>query len=216
MPDLRGHGRSGVGEGPATMRTHAEDVLQVCDAVGVERAAFVGCSIGCYVMFEIWRRMRERVSAMVLTNTRAGADTEAARVQRLQMAESVLQRGPELAIQTMLSKVVGETTQRNRPDVVRAIKATMERSSAAGIAAVQRGMAERPDSTSTLATIDVPALVVGGEEDTLCPREEMERIARGIRGAELKMVSGAGHFAAMEKPEEVGRILREFLDKTCE
>ncbi len=89
----------------------------------------------------------------------------------------------------------------------------MERSTAEGIAAVQRGMAERPDSTQTLGTIGVPTLVIGGSEDTLCPLEEMERISRGIRGAELKMISAAGHFAAMERPAEVGRILREFLDQ---
>jgi pimeloyl-ACP methyl ester carboxylesterase len=216
MPDLRGHGQSGVGEGPATMRKQADDVVRICDATGVGRAVFIGCSIGCYVIFEIWRQARERVRSMVLTNTKSGSDTDAARAQRLQMATDVGERGPDHAVDAMLAKVVGETTKRNRPDVVSAVRETMNRSTAAGIAAVQRGMAERPDSTPTLATITVPTLVIGGEEDTLCPREEMERIAGGIRGAELKMVQGAGHFCAMERPEEVASLLRGFLDRVAE
>ena len=215
LPDLRGLGQSGAGDGPATMRKHAEDVAAVCDAVGVTRAAFVGCSIGGYVSFEIWRRMAARVRAVVLTNTKASADSETARVQRLEMADDVLQKGPDFAIDAMLGKLLGETTRRNRPDVVRAARATMERSTAQGIAAIQRGMAERPDSIPTLGKINVPALVIAGEEDVLTPRDEMERIARGIPGAEFKMIAGAGHLSAMERPEEVATLLRGFLDKVC-
>ena len=86
LPDLRGMGASGAGEGAATMRKHAADVAAVCDAVGADRAVFVGCSIGGYVIFELWRQMRNRVRALALMNTKAGADSEAARAQRLAMA----------------------------------------------------------------------------------------------------------------------------------
>ena len=89
----------------------------------------------------------------------------------------------------------------------------MRLASAAGIAAFQRGMAERPDSTATLAQIDVPALVLGGEDDVLAPVSEQERLARGIPGAELKIVGEAGHFAAFEQPDEVGPLVREFLER---
>jgi pimeloyl-ACP methyl ester carboxylesterase len=78
---------------------------------------------------------------------------------------------------------------------------------------MQRGMAVRSDSVATLAEIDVPTLVLGGEADAATPVSELERMARGIRGAELKIVSRAGHYAALEQPEEVGRVVREFLDR---
>ena len=79
---------------------------------------------------------------------------------------------------------------------------------------MQRGMAERSDSIATLAGIDVPTLVLGGEDDVPAPVSELERLARGIRGAELKIVRRAGHFAAFEQPDEVGRIVREFLERS--
>src|SRR5271154_2931993 len=60
LPDLRGHGESGVGEGPATMAKHAADVARILDAEDVGRAPFVGVSIGGYVLFEFWRKFAGR------------------------------------------------------------------------------------------------------------------------------------------------------------
>ena len=110
MPDLRGHGDSSLGEGPATMQKHAADVARVMTAAGVDRAPLIGVSIGGYVIFEFWRQFRDRASALVLCNTKAGADTPEARAGRLQAADDVLQRGTEPFFEGMLQKVFGETT----------------------------------------------------------------------------------------------------------
>src|SRR5690242_21738279 len=83
LPDLRGHGDSEVGEGPATMEKHAADLARVCDETGIGRAVFVGVSIGGYILFEFWRRHRQRVRALVLSDTRPQADTEEGRANRL-------------------------------------------------------------------------------------------------------------------------------------
>src|SRR5258707_8562140 len=93
MPDLRGHGESSLGNGPATMQKHAADIARVMDDAGVDRAPLVGVSIGGYAIFEFWRRFRDRVSGLVLCNTKAQADTPEARAARLQSADDVLQRG---------------------------------------------------------------------------------------------------------------------------
>jgi 3-oxoadipate enol-lactonase len=62
-----------------------------------------------------------------------------------------------------------------------------------------------------LGTIEVPTLCVGGTEDIPSPTAEIERIHRGIRGSKLRVIDQAGHFAALERPEEFALILREFL-----
>jgi pimeloyl-ACP methyl ester carboxylesterase len=83
---------------------------------------------------------------------------------------------------------------------------------AAGIAAVQRGMAERPDATPTLATITAPTLVIFGDEDDV-PLAEGETIRSGIRAAEMRVIEKAGHYSPFEKPDEVGRVLRDWLER---
>jgi pimeloyl-ACP methyl ester carboxylesterase len=107
--------------------------------------------------------------------------------------------------------LIGRTTRTNRPDIAQAARDMMLESSAAGMAAVMRGMADRPDSVPTLATINVPTLVIFGDEDDL-PISEGEAIRKGIRNAEMRAVEKAGHYAPFEKPEEVSRILRDWLN----
>ena len=215
LPDLRGLGRSSVGDGarPTTMARLAEDLLRLCDELKIGRAVFVGCSVGGYALFEFWRRSRERVKALVLMDTKAGLDSGEARAGRLRNAEEILQKGPQWAIEQMMPRLLSPVTMSSRLDVVERARQTMQQASAAGMAAMQRGMAERPDSTATLVEIGVPTLVLGGEDDAPSPVSELERMARGIRGAELKIVGRAGHLAAFEQPEEVGRLVRDFLER---
>ena len=212
-PDLRGLGQSSPGEGPATMEKHANDLLRVCVDAGVRQAVFGGNSLGGYILFEFWRRFRERVSGLILVDTKAAADSDEARKTRLTAAEDVLKRGTEPFIDAQLPKLLGESTQRNRPDRVLEAKRMMLQTSAAGIAAVQRGMAERPDSTPTLATINVPTLVVVGEEDSLTPIAEMEKIQQGVRGSVMRRIAMAGHYSPFEQPGEVHKVIREMLKR---
>src|SRR5215470_13499449 len=212
MPDLRGHGESALGDGPATMRKHAEDLKRLMDEAGVTRAAMVGVSIGGYILFEFWRRFRERVRGLVLSNTKAAADSREARATRLSSAEEVLGRGTEPFFEGMLQKAPAETTRRSRPDLIAAALDMMRKMSPQDVAGVQRGMAERPDSIPILKTINVPALIITGDEDVLTGVPEAEVMKQNISGAQMKIISKAGHYSPFEQPEEVGRVLRQFLD----
>src|SRR5258708_1340234 len=213
LPDLRGHGDSGLGEGPATMQKHAADVAKVMDAAGVDRAPMIGVSIGGYVIFECWRQFRERISALVLCNTKAGADNPEARAARLQAADDVLKRGTEVFFDGMLQKVLGENTRQSRPDLVEGARRMMRKMSPEDVAAVQRGMAHRPDSIETAQTISVSTLLITGHEDLLTGINEAEIMMQNIRGSEMKVIAKAGHYSPWEQPQEVGRLLRQFLDE---
>jgi pimeloyl-ACP methyl ester carboxylesterase len=88
----------------------------------------------------------------------------------------------------------------------------MRKMSANAVAQVQRGMAERPDSMDTLKTINVPALLVTGDEDSATGVNEAELMRQHIAGSQMKVISKAGHYAAWEQPEQMSRLLRQFLD----
>ena len=212
LPDLRGHGESSLGSGPATMQKHAADIARVMDHASVDRAPLIGVSIGGYAIFEFWRRFRDRVTAVVLCNTKAQADSPEARAARLQTADDVLQRGTEPFFESMTQKLLGETTRRSRPDLAEGALRMMRKMSSENVAGVQRGMAERPDSVATLKTITMPTLIVTGDEDVMTGLPEAELMKQNIPGSQLKVVAKAGHYSLWEKPEEVGRLLRQFLD----
>lgn len=212
LPDLRGHGDSGVGEGPATMAKHAADIARVCDQENVGRAVFAGVSIGGYILFEFWRRFRGRVAGVALCDTRAQADSPESRANRLQVAADVLERGVEPFLDGLLPRLIGQTTQQTRPDRVAEARAMATKMSPEDISLVQRGMAERPDSVETLRTINVPTLVLVGEEDVVTPVADADFMRQAISGAQMKVIPRAGHFAVWEQPEEAGRLLRQFID----
>jgi 3-oxoadipate enol-lactonase len=212
-PDLRGHGRSQVGRGAATMAKHAEDLRRLIDAEEIKTAVFVGVSIGGYILFEFWRRHRSRVAALVLSNTKAEADTEIARTNRLKSIESARLHGTSPFIEEHIPKYLGASTLRNRPDIVDAVRTLMRTLTVDGLAAVQLGMAERPDSLSTLPSIDVMTLVTTGDEDTLTPDQNAGLIQQRIPGASLAIIPRAGHFAPRENPEYYAGVLRQFLER---
>ena len=212
LPDLRGHGDSGIGEGPATMEKHAADVARVLDHAEVGRAAFAGVSIGGYVLFEFWRRYPGRIAALALCNTKAQADTPEGKAGRLQAATDVLERGTELFFESMVPKLLGKTTHETRPDRVEGALRMMRKMSPEDVAQVQRGMAERPDSVPTLKMINVPTLLVTGDEDILTGPPDAELMHQSIPASQLRVISRAGHYSPWEQPEEVGKLLRQFLD----
>jgi 3-oxoadipate enol-lactonase len=211
LPDLRGHGESGVGDGPATMAKHAGDIARVMDDAGIGRAPLVGVSIGGYALFEFWRRHRDRVTALGLFNTKAAADSAEARAGRLRAASDVLERGTEPFFESMIPRLFGRTTRETRPILIEGALRMMRNMSAEDVAQVQRGMADRPDSVDTLKTINVPTLLVTGDEDILTGLNEAELMRRHIAGSRLRVVPRAGHYAAWEQPEELGKLLRQFL-----
>jgi len=212
LPDLRGHGNSGVGEGPASMEKHAADLARVLDHAEVGRAPFAGASIGGYVLFEFWRRYRGRVAALALFNTKAPSDSPEAKASRLQAAAEVLQRGTTPFFESMVPKLLGKTTRESRPDLVDGALRIMRKMSPESVAQVQQGMAERPDSVPDLKTINVPTLLVTGDEDTLTGPLEADLMRQNIPSSEMKIIPRAGHYLPWEQPAEAGQLLRQFFD----
>jgi pimeloyl-ACP methyl ester carboxylesterase len=213
LPDLRGHGGSGVGEGPATMEKHAADIARVMDDVGIGRAPLVGCSIGGYALFEFWRRHRGRVTALGLFNTKAPADSAEARAGRLQAANDVVERGTEPFFESMVPRLLGKSTRELRPDLVEGALRMMRKMSPEDVAQVQRGMAARPDSVDILKTINVPTVLVTGDEDILTGLNEAELMRQHISSSQLRVIPKAGHYSPWEQPEEAGKLLRQFLER---
>jgi pimeloyl-ACP methyl ester carboxylesterase len=212
VPDLRGFGaaREQAVE-IAHMDLLADDVAKLLDERNLERVVLCGQSMGGYISFAFARRHPERLGGLVLCDTRAGADTEEARAGRLAIAERVLAEGVGFLPEVMLPRLLGETTRQQRPDLVQQVTETILAQDPRGVAAAQRGMAERPDSTAVLGQIAVPTLVITGMQDQLIRPEEGTAMAAAIRDARLVQVPDAGHLANLEQADAVNEALLDFL-----
>jgi len=207
-PDLRGLGATARGSGAASLDQHADDLAALLGHLGIEQATVVGLSMGGYISFALWRRHRERVAALILADTRAGADTEDAKQGREKNAKLAETQGSGVIAEQMLPKLLSPQAPAALRDQVRAI---IESNDPAGIAAALRAMAARPDSTPLLATIDVPTLVLAGSEDALIPPSESEALFNAIPGCRIAELSGAGHLANLDAPEAFNAQVTEFL-----
>jgi pimeloyl-ACP methyl ester carboxylesterase len=195
------------------MEKHAADIARVMDDADVGRAPLIGVSVGGYALFEFWRKHRGRIAALGLCNTKAPADGPEARAGRLQAANDVLDRGTDPFFEGMVQKVLAKTTREMRPDLVDGALRMMNQMSPEDVAQVQRGMAARPDSVETLKTINVPTLLITGDEDNMTGVNEAELMRQHISGSQLKVIPKAGHYSPWEQPEEASRLLRQFLDR---
>lgn len=212
-PDVRGFGAT-PGNGPLSMDRIADDVAALLDHLGHERATLCGVSMGGYACFAFWRRHRSRVTSLVLSDTRATPDDPAGKLSRRVSAERVRAEGPAAAVAQLLDRLVGETTRRERPAVYERVRALLTEVTPASFARAQGAMANRPDSTPQLAEMDVPALVVVGDEDAFIRVADARNLAESLPQARLAVIERAGHLPSLERPDAFDRELLEFVRAT--
>ncbi|HEY2943191.1 MAG TPA: alpha/beta fold hydrolase [Vicinamibacteria bacterium] len=209
--DCRGFGGSPPGDGLLTMERIADDASAILDRLGIPSAAVVGISMGGYAAFALVRRHPERIRALVLADTRAGADSPETKATRAAQAEQVRREGTRAIADAALPRLLGVTSHRERPELVARVRRIIEANPPRGITDALAGLAARADSTPTLREIRVPTLVVVGEEDAITPEAEAETLGRGIAGSRRAVVPRAGHLSSLENPEEFNRPVRSFL-----
>jgi pimeloyl-ACP methyl ester carboxylesterase len=129
------------------------------------------------------------------------------------MSEQLRASGVAGVVETLLPRLLGETSHRERPEVVEHARHMMAGNSAGAIDAALHALMSRPDSTPDLAQIACPTLVIVGQEDRLTPPADAELLASSIRGAELAVLARAGHLANLETPDAFSEALGGFLSR---
>jgi pimeloyl-ACP methyl ester carboxylesterase len=212
-PDLRGHGDSPAPEGVYTMDEMADDVIELLETLHIaEPIVLGGLSMGGYVALSLVARYPRRVRALMLMDTRAGADTPEAAQGREATARAVLDANSASPVASaMVAKLFAKLTLQERPERVAPMRAVMEATPPRGIAGALRGMAKRPDRTADLAAISVPTLVLVGQEDVITPPAEAKTLAEAIPRAHLEIIPGAGHMAPYENPAVANAAILKFL-----
>jgi 3-oxoadipate enol-lactonase len=223
VPDLRGHGLSELGSAlPAggfarvpdapvlSMAQLAADVLALLENLQVARAVFVGCSIGGYVLLDLWRRAPQSISGLVFVCSKPQADAEANLARRAEIIARARSEGVSALFDGMAQTLLGATARQERPEIIAEVRARMTLTPEAEVA-VQAGLAARPDSVPAVATIRVPVLAVAGGEDSSVTPAEMEAFRGAPGGCQYHVLPGAGHFAAYEQPRKVAALMAPWL-----
>jgi len=223
VPDLRGHGVSDLGkklpvggfgrvpDAPVlTMAQLASDVLALLDHLQVPAAVFAGCSIGGYVLLELWRRARERMNGLVFVCSKPQPDAEANLEKRAAAIAQLRAEGTGALFDEIAMALIGRTARERSIEIVGELRSHMTLTPEAAVA-VQAGLATRPDSAPTVATIEVPVLAIAGGEDPGVTPAEMQAFSSAPGGCKFHLLPDAGHFAAYEQPQNVAALMERWL-----
>ena len=223
VPDLRGHGLSELGsflpvggftrvpDAPVlTIAQHASDVLALLDHLNLQSAVFAGCSIGGYILFELWRRTPERMRGLAIVCSKPQTDAEANLERRAATIAQARAGDTAKLFDGMAQTLVGATMRARRPELIQQLRDRMTLTAEALIA-VQAGLATRPDSMPTVLTITAPLLAIAGGEDPAATPTEMEVLRTVPGGCTWHLLSDAGHFAAYEQPDTVATLITPWL-----
>ena len=208
--DQAGHGRSGLPPGPVNFDVLGGDLLAVMDAAGVDRAVYVGLSMGVPTGLAAHRLAAERFVALVLSDGQAATAPGGAAgwAERIEGARA---SGMDaFAAATAERWLTGGAGPELRARLIRMISATPFE----GFALCATALKDY-DYATELARIACPTLLIAGAEDGAMPEGMASRLKPAIAGAEMHVIEGAGHVPCLERPEAFSAILSRFLDAVC-
>jgi pimeloyl-ACP methyl ester carboxylesterase len=214
-PDVRGFGGSSmsVPDERPSMDDYAIDALDVLNDLGVTEAVVGGSSMGGYAVFALLRRNPQLARALILVDTRAGADTPEGRENRRSMLALLDREGPSGVTRDMMPKLLGKTTRHERPEVESLVRRLIKQHSADAVRGAIQRMMTRPDASDVLRASTVPRLVIVGEEDTIIPPDEARKMVEGHSAATFVVIPRAGHLPNLEQPQQFNEHLAAFLSR---
>ena len=209
--DLRGHGETSPPSEKVAIADLAEDVANLLDALGIDEIDFLGLSIGGMIGQAFALNHGDRLGRLVLACTTGRLDADAGPVWDGRLAD-ICTNGLEGQVEPTLKRWFGGAYDAMDPLVLKDVAEMIRETSIEG--ALKLGEAvKRHDLLNELSAITAPTLVIAGAQDLSFPLYHAENLRAAIPGCELAVIEGAGHQAALQKPDEFAAIVDEFLSR---
>ena len=209
--DLRGHGRSDVGDGQYTIELFVDDLIALLDHLKIDKAILCGFSMGGYIALRAIERNPDRFSALILCDTMSAADSNEAKIRRANAIKQIKKEGVERYAEGFLKAVFATETFNTKPDIIHGIRRTIMSNSPLGICGALLAMAGRTDTTPALSKINVPTLLLVGKLDAVTPPTAASSMHEQIRNSELYLIDSAAHMSNLENPTQFNEHLINFL-----
>ena len=208
--DLRGQGRSEAGDGQFTLEFLLDDLIALLDHLEIRQAVLCGLSMGGYMCLRTAERNPERVSGLILCDTKSEADSNETKLARSASIRAIKRNGIGAYAEAFLKGALSPTSLKDR-DVMETATKIVQQNQALGLCGTLLALAGRTDTTLFLPKIEVPTLILVGEQDTITPPEHSRRMQSMIQNSELHIIPQAGHMTNMENPTIFNTHLIKFL-----
>ncbi|HEX9614543.1 MAG TPA: alpha/beta fold hydrolase [Bacteroidota bacterium] len=209
--DVRGHGSSEAGDGQFSIEYFADDLIGLLNELGIGKAVLCGLSMGGYIALRAHERHPDRVQGLILCDTRSEADSNEARIKRANQAKGVKENGVKAFAEGFVKAVFAPATFKSNPAAIESIRTIIEKTSPLAISGTLLALAARTDTTASLASVNVPTLILVGEHDSLTPPSASEAMHKHIKGSTLHVIPDAAHMSNIENAPVFNKHLVEFV-----
>jgi 3-oxoadipate enol-lactonase len=211
--DLRGHGKSHVGDGQYTIEGHVDDLLALMDHLQIDSCVVVGLSMGGYVVLRALERNPGRFRAAALCDTRSEPDANENKVKRIAGMNAVKAQGSAAFAEGFVKAVFAPASFDRHAAAIASIRAVIASTPPLSIAGTLLALAARTDTTPSLENIRVPVLIMVGESDATTPPAASQAMHERIPGSELHIIPDAAHMSNLENADVFNKHLLAFLSK---
>ncbi|MFO7673458.1 MAG: alpha/beta fold hydrolase [Lutibacter sp.] len=211
--DIRGHGESEVGPIDFSIDLFVTDLLNLMDALKIEKAMLCGLSMGGYIALKAIENFPGRFTAIILSDTNCTADTPEAKEKRMNTILNIKKNGVEQLAEDLIPNLFAEESFKSNLEEIAAVKEMIVTTTIPSLSKSLHALANRKETCSKLAKIKVPVLILVGEEDTITPPEAAIAMQEKIKDSLLELIPHAGHLSNMENENEFNSQLEKFIAK---
>jgi 3-oxoadipate enol-lactonase len=211
--DLRGHGQSSASDGQYTFEFFIDDLIALLDHLKMKKMVLCGLSMGGYIALRAVERNPERVLALVLADTQSKADSNEAKLKRAAAIREIKTNGVKPFAEGFLKTAFTPRSLASKSESVAKIRRIIESNSLQGICGTLLALATRTDTTQSLSAIQVPTLILVGDQDTLTPVTASQEMHDRIHGSEMRVIANAAHLSNIENTDEFNKYVTDFLSK---
>jgi 3-oxoadipate enol-lactonase len=209
--DVRGHGKSDVGDGQYTIELFVDDLMALLDRLNIEKTVLCGLSMGGYIALRAMELHPERFCALVLGDTRSEADSDEAKIKRSATLKLIKEKGVTLFAEGFVKQALAPETFDTKPAIVQTVKEMITSNSPLGIGGALLAFASRTDTTESLKRIQIPTLILVGDQDQITPPSAALSLKKKIQAAQMHVIPMAGHLSNVENPAEFNQRLLSFI-----
>ncbi|HOX84323.1 MAG TPA: alpha/beta hydrolase [Chryseolinea sp.] len=210
--DVRGYGNSEPGDEELTIDLFALDLKRLLDALNLEKVILCGFSMGGYIALRAIEKFPERFDSLILCDTQCSADTPESKDKRMKSIQAIRLGGIELYADQILSGFFFNDPVNKKSKEMIEVRRMIESSSPEVVCNTLLALADRSETCSNLEKIDIPVLILVGNEDNVTPPSAAEFMHSKISGSTLFKLGKAAHLSMMDNATDFNKNLEDFLE----
>jgi pimeloyl-ACP methyl ester carboxylesterase len=214
--DVRGLGKSFVGDGQYTMEFFVDDLFTIISELKLHKPVLCGLSMGGYIALRAVERNQNIFSSLILLDTRSDADDNTGKLKRAAGINQINNEGLEKFTKAFVTNCFADETPTEQKEMFNSTLSKSYQHNPVGVKGCIIAIMSRTDTTNFLQKINIPTLVICGSFDKLTPPPVMRAMAEKIPGSEFAVVPRAGHMTPLENPESVNDLISGFLKRKLE